>query len=150
MRLFKTHIIRVHGVLCDSMAAQQSMQQREGGGLQGNCQRQQWFPLLPCPLCMVVPPARPAVPALVQLQLQHPLHAAVSPLLRALPDYEAQFAHHLAEARAYWEASQQRMHAARQLLSEQEVQARAADAARANVEAHYAYILDAAAGFVDR
>ena len=38
----------------------------------------------------------------------------------------------------------------RQLLSEQEVQARATDAARANVEAHYAYITSAQQGFMGR
>ncbi len=38
----------------------------------------------------------------------------------------------------------------RQLLSEQEVQARAADAARANVEAHYSYIQASHQSFTDR
>lgn len=38
----------------------------------------------------------------------------------------------------------------RQLLSEQEVQARAADAARANVEAHYLYILSTHRSFMER
>lgn len=38
----------------------------------------------------------------------------------------------------------------RQLLSEQEVQARAADAARANVEAHYNYILNSYQTFLDK
>jgi hypothetical protein len=50
------------------------------------------------------------VPSLPQLGLRHPLHAAHSPLIRALPDYEAQFTQQLGEARAYWEASQQRLH----------------------------------------
>ena len=38
----------------------------------------------------------------------------------------------------------------RQLLSEQEVQARAADAARANVEAHYNYILSSYQSFLGK
>lgn len=38
----------------------------------------------------------------------------------------------------------------RQLLSEQEVQARAADAARANVEAHYNYILGSYQSFLGK
>jgi hypothetical protein len=38
----------------------------------------------------------------------------------------------------------------RQLLSEQEVQARAADAARANVESHYNYIASIYTAFVDK
>lgn len=102
------------------------------------------------------PPAEPlpllevAVPGLPNVGVRHPLAGAVSPLVRALPDYEAQFAQQLAEASAYWEASQARLHRARRLMSEQEVQARAADAARANVEAHYAYIAAAYGGFVDK
>eukprot|EP00967_Tisochrysis_lutea_P079930 scaffold109543_cov19-Tisochrysis_lutea.AAC.2 len=38
----------------------------------------------------------------------------------------------------------------RQLVSEQEVQARAADAARANVELHYAHICHAYSSFMTR
>jgi len=45
------------------------------------------------------------------------------------------------EASTYWTASQARLRVARQLLSEQEVSARAADAARANIESHYGFIL---------
>ena len=47
-------------------------------------------------------------------------------------------------------AVQARLARCRQLLSEQEVQARAADAARANVEAHYNYILTAYQNFLDK
>ncbi|KAF8059682.1 ATG11 [Scenedesmus sp. PABB004] len=102
------------------------------------------------------PPAEPLplqdveVPGLATVGLRHPLAAAHSPLIRALPDYEAQFTQQLAEARAHWEASQARLHRCRQLMSEQEVQARAADAARANVESHYTYIAAMYGGFVDR
>jgi autophagy-related protein 11 len=42
--------------------------------------------------------------------MRHPLEAAHSPLVRALPEYERQFEQQLVEARAYWETSQQRMH----------------------------------------
>jgi hypothetical protein len=52
----------------------------------------------------------PAVPGLPSVGLRHPLQSAHSPLIRALPDYEAQFTQQLGEARAYWEASQQRLH----------------------------------------
>lgn len=51
-----------------------------------------------------------AVPGLPPVGLRHPLQSAHSPLIRALPDYEAQFTQQLGEARAYWEASQQRLH----------------------------------------
>ena len=59
--------------------------------------------------------ARPArqphtVPQLPAVGLRHPLEAAHSPLVRALPEYERQFEQQLGEARAHWETSQQRMH----------------------------------------
>lgn len=91
-----------------------------------------------------------AVPPLAEVRLPHPLQKALSPLIRALPDYEQQFQHHLREGRAFWDATQQHMHRCRQLMSEQEVQARAADAARANVEAHYTYICNLYQDFVAR
>ncbi|GBF99515.1 hypothetical protein Rsub_11949 [Raphidocelis subcapitata] len=97
-----------------------------------------------------VPPIAVQVPQLAAVSMRHPLEAAHSPLVRALPEYERQFEQQLLEARAHWDASQARMHWCRQLLSEQEVQARAADAARANVEGHYAYICGVYQGFVDR
>ncbi|GIL74831.1 hypothetical protein Vretifemale_4634, partial [Volvox reticuliferus] len=89
-----------------------------------------------------LPPLHVQVPPLAEVNLTHPLHTAPSPLVRALPDYERHFQHHLATTRAYWDVAQTRLQRCRQLLSEQEVQARAADAARANVEAHYNYILN--------
>ncbi|GLI69495.1 hypothetical protein VaNZ11_014129 [Volvox africanus] len=90
------------------------------------------------------------VPPLAEVNLAHPLHSAPSPLVRALPDYERHFQHHLATTRAYWDVAQTRLQRCRQLLSEQEVQARAADAARANVEAHYNYILNSYQMFLDK
>lgn len=67
---------------------------------------------LPLPLCgpTHVTRPRPAVPQLPPVPLRHPLADAPSPLVRALPDCEASFQQHLLEARATWEASQQRMH----------------------------------------
>ena len=56
---------------------------------------------------------------------RHPLDGTTSPMLRALPDYQRQFQAHLAEASAYWEASQQRLGACARLVGEQEVQVRA-------------------------
>lgn len=102
------------------------------------------------PQAEAVPVLEVRVPPLPPLEIQHPLHSAVSPLIRALPDYERQFHHQLVVGRAYWDTSQQRLQSCRQLLSEQEVQARAADAARANVEAHYKYICSAYQEFMDR
>jgi hypothetical protein len=62
-------------------------------------------------LLLCLPPALPRpVPGLPHVGLRHPLHSAHSPLIRALPDYEAQFSQQLGEARAFWEASQQRLH----------------------------------------
>lgn len=66
--------------------------------------------VLSCVLCAVVcAMVLSAVPSLPQLGLRHPLHAAHSPLIRALPDYEAQFTQQLGEAKAFWEASQARL-----------------------------------------
>lgn len=90
------------------------------------------------------------IPPLGPVPVHHPLHTAISPLIRALPDYERQFQQHMMAGRAYWEVSQQRVQRSRQLLSEQEVQARAADAARANVEGHYTYICTVYQEFKDR
>ncbi|KXZ49649.1 hypothetical protein GPECTOR_20g506 [Gonium pectorale] len=97
-----------------------------------------------------LPPLTVQVPPLAEVALAHPLHSAASPLVRALPDYERHFQHHLATTRAYWEVAQARLQRCRQLLSEQEVQARAADAARANVEAHYGHILNSFNTFVEK
>ncbi|GFR46208.1 hypothetical protein Agub_g7746 [Astrephomene gubernaculifera] len=97
-----------------------------------------------------LPPLQVQVPPLAEVNLAHPLHSAPSPLVRALPDYERHFQHHLATTRAYWDVAQARMQRCRQLLSEQEVQARAADAARANVEAHFNYILNSYQTFLDK
>lgn len=72
---------------------------------------------------------------------RHPLDNAPSPLLRALPDYQRRFRHHLGYARALWGCSQARLATARRLVAEQHVQALAIDSARENVEAHYEYIV---------
>ncbi|MEW5306673.1 MAG: hypothetical protein WDW36_009123 [Sanguina aurantia] len=102
------------------------------------------------------PPAEPLppivvnVPELVHVSLPHPLHSSNSPAVRSLPDYERHFQHHLMAGEAVWQASQARLLRCRQLLSEQEVQARAADAARANVDAHFSHIAGLYHGFMDR
>lgn len=93
---------------------------------------------------------RAAVPSVPSLGLRHPLACASSPLIRSLPDYEALFDQQAGEARAYAAASAARLARARQLMSEAEVQARAADAARANVESHYNYIARLYASFLDK
>jgi hypothetical protein len=67
----------------------------------------------PLTLLPPTPPPRAnprAVPQLAPVPMRHPLEAAHSPLVRALPEYERQFEQQLVEARAYWETSQQRMH----------------------------------------
>jgi len=61
-------------------------------------------------LLLLFAPVSSPVPGLPHVGLRHPLHSAHSPLIRALPDYEAQFTQQLGEARAHWEASQQRLH----------------------------------------
>eukprot|EP00879_Flechtneria_rotunda_P005637 GHRR01005934.1.p1 GENE.GHRR01005934.1~~GHRR01005934.1.p1 ORF type:complete len:1224 (+),score=620.67 GHRR01005934.1:482-4153(+) len=102
------------------------------------------------PLSEPLPMMEVTVPGLPSVGLRHPLQSAHSPLIRALPDYEAQFQQQQGEARAYWEASRERLNKCRQLMSEQEVQARAADAARANVESHFKYIAAIYVGFADK
>eukprot|EP00887_Chlorella_sp_A99_P002015 scaffold18.g2015.t1 len=104
-----------------------------------------------------LPPAESLPPVVLDmsaaeaaLSARHPLDAERSPLLRALPDYQRQFQAHLAQATAYWEASQQRMATCAQLVSEQEVQALSIDAATSNVEVHYAYICDAFSSFMQQ
>lgn len=49
------------------------------------------------------------MPPLAEVDLEHPLHSAASPMLRALPDYERHFQHHLLTARAYWDVAQARL-----------------------------------------
>ena len=70
----------------------------------------------------------------------HPLDAASSPLIRALPDYERQFRHHRQSAAAVWRATQARFEECRRLVTEMHVQALAIDSARDNVDHHFNYI----------
>eukprot|EP00198_Chlamydomonas_reinhardtii_P008819 XP_001698156.1 predicted protein [Chlamydomonas reinhardtii] len=56
-----------------------------------------------------LPQIQVQVPPLAEVNLAHPLHAAASPLVRALPDYERHFTHHLATTRAYWDVAQRRL-----------------------------------------
>lgn len=101
------------------------------------------------PITPQVPPALSSA-ALAAAVSAHPLSHSPHALVRSLPGHEAAFSHHVAKAAAYMEASLARLHRCRQLLSEQEVQSRAADAATVNVEAHYAFISTAMASFTSR
>ncbi|KAK9846399.1 hypothetical protein WJX81_003004 [Elliptochloris bilobata] len=95
-------------------------------------------PLQPEALPPLEVPEAPAPDA--ALHAPHALDAAASPLVRALPQYERGFRDHLAEADALASAGRQRLASAVRLANEMEVQARAIEAARSNVETHYAYI----------
>ncbi|CAD7705230.1 unnamed protein product [Ostreobium quekettii] len=77
------------------------------------------------------------VPPMGGISVEHPLRGSPSPLVRALPDYELAFQHHLLLAQEHWDVSQKYVQRCHQLLSEQEVQSRAIDAARANVQTHF-------------
>ncbi|GAX81462.1 hypothetical protein CEUSTIGMA_g8891.t1 [Chlamydomonas eustigma] len=83
-------------------------------------------------------------------QLGHPLNHSSSSHVRALPHFELQFQHHVAVTRSFWEAGQLRVGRCRQLLSEMEVQARAADSARSNVEIHLANLNSGYQSFLER
>ncbi|KAK9786296.1 hypothetical protein WJX73_002901 [Symbiochloris irregularis] len=80
----------------------------------------------------------------------HTLDAAHSPLIRALPEYERQFRHHLAHSQAALESCQARHRTCTQLVGEIEVQGRAIDAARTNVERHFNHMHDAYLKFMQR
>mmetsp|Transcript_29538 Transcript_29538/g.54221 ORF Transcript_29538/g.54221 Transcript_29538/m.54221 type:complete len:1398 (-) Transcript_29538:16-4209(-) len=97
------------------------------------------------PLQVALPPLMPAPTSLV-----HPLSHAPSPRLRALPDLERLVQHHLESAQAFWDVAKRRVGRCRQLLSEQEVQARSVDAARVNAELHLRRSLESHAAFEAR
>ena len=75
-------------------------------------------------------PIDPPPPAPPRSDGTHPLDAASSPLIRALPDYERQFRHHRQSAAAVWRATQARFEECRRLVTEMHVQALAIDSAR--------------------
>ncbi|KAA6421485.1 MAG: hypothetical protein FRX49_08429 [Trebouxia sp. A1-2] len=102
---------------------------------------------IPVPEATHLPRADVPPPGSIQYE-PHALDSAPSPLLQTLPNYERQFRYHLQKAQAHLEVSQQREAICRQLLSEQEVQAMAIDAARMNVEHHYQYIARAFEEFI--
>ena len=85
-------------------------------------------------------PIDPPPPAPPRSDGTHPLDAASSPLIRALPDYERQFRHHRQSAAAVWRATQARFEECRRLVTEMHVQALAIDSARDNVDHHFNYI----------
>ena len=78
----------------------------------------------------------------------HPLDDSPSPLLRALPVYCREFAKHRREARLALRRSREGFAECQRLLAEMEVQALAIDAARENVDVHYAHIARAQEGFL--
>lgn len=80
----------------------------------------------------------------------HTLDAAPSSLIRQLPDFERKFRQHLSRAQALWEISQARHRACLQLVGEMEVQGRAVDAARSNIEQHYSFIQNAYVNFTNK
>eukprot|EP00873_Tetraselmis_striata_P002870 jgi/Tetstr1/423134/TSEL_013903.t1 len=96
-------------------------------------------------ICVEEPPEPQGAPC------PHPLDdLSLAPALRALPARERGFKHHLAVAQALWVASQDRYRTCQRLLSEQEVQSMAIDAARANVEVHYSYICKVFSAFMEK
>ncbi|GMH33246.1 hypothetical protein BSKO_01080 [Bryopsis sp. KO-2023] len=85
----------------------------------------------------VLPKFVPKPYPLGELNAEHPLQRAASPLVRALPDYELRFQHQQVTAQEFWDVSQKYFQHCQQLLSEQEVQSRTIDAARANIQLHF-------------
>ena len=78
----------------------------------------------------------------------HPLDDSPSPLLRALPVYRREFAQHRRRARQSLRRAQEGFAECQRLLAEMEVQALAIDAARENVDVHYAHIARTQEGFL--
>ena len=78
----------------------------------------------------------------------HPLDESPSPLLRALPVYRREFAKHRRAARQGLRRAREGFAECQRLLAEMEVQALAIDAARENVDVHYAHIARAQESFL--
>ena len=78
----------------------------------------------------------------------HPLDESPSPLLRALPMYRREFAKHRRAARQGMRRAREGFAECQRLLAEMEVQALAIDAARENVDVHYAHIARAQESFL--
>ncbi|KAL2629619.1 hypothetical protein R1flu_014305 [Riccia fluitans] len=70
----------------------------------------------------------------------HPLDEASDPALRALPSYERQFKYHYEKGLAIITASQMKFDACRRLLREQEMQDKAMETARGNMDYFYKII----------
>ncbi|KAG6474658.1 autophagy-related protein 11-like [Zingiber officinale] len=79
------------------------------------------------PMPAVPPPPSPA-------NDPHPLDNAPDPALKALVSYERHFRHHFQVANALFGRSQVKLELCRRLLREQQVQGRALDTARGNLE----------------
>ncbi|KAL3687625.1 hypothetical protein R1sor_013934 [Riccia sorocarpa] len=70
----------------------------------------------------------------------HPLDEASDPALKALPSYERQFRYHYEKGLAIINASQTKFDACRRLLREQEMQDKAMETARGNMDHFYKII----------
>ncbi|KAJ6849763.1 autophagy-related protein 11 [Iris pallida] len=67
-------------------------------------------------------------------QSPHPLDDASDPAMKALASYEKQFRYHFQHANAFYLCSQNKFEICKRLLREQQVQERALDTARGNLE----------------
>lgn len=81
--------------------------------------------------------------------MEHPLSAAASPLLRALPQYREEFARHARRAATAAEAGATRVALCRRCIEECEVRALCVDAAMESVEPTYDSICEAQRTFLD-
>jgi hypothetical protein len=79
----------------------------------------------------------PSIPSDTHVDVHRDLIKHMCPVAIALSDHERTFEYHVRLGRAYFDVGQRRLRRCCQLLSEQEVQARALDAAREHVERHY-------------
>lgn len=79
----------------------------------------------------------PRVSCEVAVAEHHPLCSAHLEGLRKLPGHELSFQSHQMTAQEHWAVGQKYFQMCKRLLSEQEVQARAIDAARANIQLHF-------------
>ncbi|KAJ6800995.1 autophagy-related protein 11 [Iris pallida] len=87
----------------------------------------------PPPETIDVPHA--VVPSLPSpLRSPHPLDDASDPAMKALASYEKQFRYHFQHANAFYLCSQNKFEICKRLLREQQVQERALDTARGNLE----------------
>ncbi len=85
-------------------------------------------------LCVVVPvPPKSAA--------NHALSASASVMIRALPDYEVQFDHHIELARAYQRACDTRYRVCQKVASDQHIQLRALETVIKNLSGHSRHLI---------